>query len=462
MALPFTPLLFGGYQVIPHLSDSQIDALRRRALTPAELLALDDHLVGCAECRSRLATPELAGAGVGALHFSLQEAARQPGHLSYEQLEGYVSGMLDETDAEVVESHLSLCESCKVEMAELQGFKAALDLAPQDLPAAARREPIAGRLSAFLRATFSWFPIPLAGAAVVTALIFWIHTLSLRTEIRDLTSQISSLEQSDAALRAEQEAGRQKVASLESFIKKLGVNGSEPEALPSPPAPGIVLNDGGSSVTFDAQGRLSGLERLAPPVRDAVQSALVRRRAETPGLLKDLIGRQGTMLSGSGETGPRFNLAHPVGTVALTDRPKFSWMPLAGASSYVVSVYDANFNLTATSGPLSSTSWVPEKPLPRGAQLSWEVRALRGSEEIIAPAPPSPEARFIVLGGVEAAQLQTTLMAVTGSHLARGVIYAKVGALDEAESEFRALLSDNPESPIARRLLDSLLKLRHP
>jgi hypothetical protein len=318
------------------------------------------------------------------------------------------------------------------------------------------------RVSAFLRGPFSWFPIPVAGAAVVTALILWIHTLSLRTEIRDLTSQISSLEQSDAALRAEQEAARQKVANLESFIKKLGVNGSEPAAWPSPPAPGIVLNDGGSSVTLDAQGSLSGLERLAPPVRDAVQSALARQRAETPGLLKDLIGRQGTLLSGSGETGPRFNLARPVGTVALTDRPKFSWMPLAGASSYAVSVYDANFNLAATSGPLTSTSWIPEKPLPRGAQLSWQVRALRGSEAIIAPAPPSPEARFIILPRGEAGRLQDTLVPVAGSHLARGMIYAKAGALDEAESEFRALLSDNPESPIARRLLDSLLKLRHP
>ena len=61
-----------------HLSDSQIDALRRRALTPAELLALDDHLVGCVECRSRLSTPQQAGAGVDAPHLSLQEAGRQP------------------------------------------------------------------------------------------------------------------------------------------------------------------------------------------------------------------------------------------------------------------------------------------------------------------------------------------------------------------------------------------------
>jgi hypothetical protein len=42
------------------------------------------------------------------------------------------------------------------------------------------------------------------------------------------------------------------------------------------------------------------------------------------------------------------------------------------------------------------------------------------------------------------------------------VIYAKAGALDEAEREFRALLAANPKSLIARRLLDNLLELRHP
>ncbi len=44
------------------------------------------------------------------------------------------------------------------------------------------------------------------------------------------------------------------------------------------------------------------------------------------------------------------------------------------------------------------------------------------------------------------------------SHLARGVIYAQAGLLDEAGTEFEALVQDNPRSQLARRLLNSVKK----
>src|SRR4051812_34189898 len=46
-----------------HLSQHQIEGYRRRVLPPAELLAVDDHIAGCPDCRLRLAEGEpLAGA----------------------------------------------------------------------------------------------------------------------------------------------------------------------------------------------------------------------------------------------------------------------------------------------------------------------------------------------------------------------------------------------------------------
>jgi hypothetical protein len=44
------------------------------------------------------------------------------------------------------------------------------------------------------------------------------------------------------------------------------------------------------------------------------------------------------------------------------------------------------------------------------------------------------------------------------SHLARGVIYAEAGLLDQARAEFAALVKDNPRSQLARRLLSSVKK----
>ena len=444
---------------MPHLSDSQIDALRRKALSPVELLALDDHLAGCVECRKRLLVPEQIGARVAGLQEILQNAAQETDHLTYQQLEGYVTGGMDEVETEVVESHLALCESCREGAADLRGFKAALDLAPEVRPEDERHMTPAG-LSAFLRGPFSWLPIPVMGAAVVAALVLWVYTSSLRKEIGTLRSQVSRLEQADAALRGEQETSRKTIASLQSRVKQPG--GSDSSASPSQSGSVAAIRDGGSSVMLDTQGRLLGLEQLASPVRDAVQIALQTQRAETPGLLRELIGRPGTLMGSPGTGGPRFDLANPVGTVVLTDRPKFSWTPLAGASSYVVSIYDAGFKLVATSRPVTSTSWVPEEPLPRDTPLSWQVRAVKDGEETLAPAPPSPEARFTILKAGEEEQLRAATRAASGSHLARGVLYARAGALDEAAEEFRALLDANPQSLTARRLLDNLLKLRHP
>ena len=41
-----------------HLSDRQVEDYRRRVLSPRELLAVDDHMAACPECRMRLAEGE--------------------------------------------------------------------------------------------------------------------------------------------------------------------------------------------------------------------------------------------------------------------------------------------------------------------------------------------------------------------------------------------------------------------
>ena len=38
----------------PHLTKEQIARCRQRILDPAELLAVDEHVMGCAECQRRL------------------------------------------------------------------------------------------------------------------------------------------------------------------------------------------------------------------------------------------------------------------------------------------------------------------------------------------------------------------------------------------------------------------------
>ena len=103
-----------------HLTEPLIERYREQALPPAELLDADDHLAGCEVCRQRLNDEQRVQAAGGSLRRDL--AATELTHIPYEQLVSYVEGDLDETDREIVDSHLKLCEQCSAELDGLRAF----------------------------------------------------------------------------------------------------------------------------------------------------------------------------------------------------------------------------------------------------------------------------------------------------------------------------------------------------
>src|SRR6185295_17423344 len=151
-----------------------------------------------------------------------------------------------------------------------------------------------------------------------------------------------------------------------------------------------------------------------------------------------------------------FNLLQPVSTVTLNSRPTFAWQPLAGATSYQVYVLDTDFKVVAESGPVAGTSWSPATALDRGVVYLWQVSAAKEGEVISAPAAPRPEARFMILTGSKAREVQQAVKARASSHLELGIIYAHTGLLDDAEREFQNALSQTQAAPVARKLLRNL------
>jgi hypothetical protein len=226
------------------------------------------------------------------------------------------------------------------------------------------------------------------------------------------------------------------------------------------PAPvRIALDDGGRRVTLDDAGRLDGLPAMSEKDEAAVRVALETGRLETPAFLAELVEKPGTLLGTTNDT-DRLSLVGPMGTAVETDRPTLRWKPLRGASSYTAAVFDAQLDPVATSPPSSGTAWTPPTPLPRGRDYTWQVTARLGDREVSAPAPPAPEARFRVLEESLATDVAHARQAYAGSHLALGLAYARAGLLDEAQRELQALVSLNPESPIARELLQQVQALR--
>src|SRR4029453_560510 len=102
-----------------------------------------------------------------------------------------------------------------------------------------------------------------------------------------------------------------------------------------------------------------------------------------------------------------------------------------GATSYLVAVYDSNFNWVATSQPITTVAWTPTSPLRRGETYIWQVTAIRADKEIKSPVPPAPEAKFKVIEQSKLEELTQLKKAASNSHLAAGLIFAREGLLDD-------------------------------
>jgi hypothetical protein len=223
--------------------------------------------------------------------------------------------------------------------------------------------------------------------------------------------------------------------------------------------PAISLNDGDRLVAIDRSGRLTGLERLPPELARSVKGFLSSEEIEPPSALTDLAGNKSDLRGESNQSS--FKLLSPARVVISDDRPAFKWESLNRAESYRVYVSDSRSRKVADSGllPRTETQWSSSLPLKRGEVYSWTVSAVVNGEEIVSPSASEPEVKFKVLPEEEVREL-SLLKQTTNSHLALGVFYAQAGMIAEAEREFQKLADKNPNSPIARRLLNLIRSWR--
>jgi hypothetical protein len=233
------------------------------------------------------------------------------------------------------------------------------------------------------------------------------------------------------------------------------VTASIPSPVPAAVAtPRVVasLADDAGRVALLEDGTIAGVELRSPRDAEDARAVLSGRAIAIPTFIAAM---PGAMRGGSAGAGP-LRAVEPFRSAVLDARPRFSWTPVRGARSYRVAVFDADYEEIARSEALRGTSWTPPKPLPAGVDLSWHVVAETGAGEISSAGSARGEAVFRVLGPQEAAEVDRGKTHYGGSHLLRGLVYSRHGLLHDAEREFRALAEQNPESPVARALMDSL------
>jgi anti-sigma factor RsiW len=425
-----------------HLSQPLLTGYGERTLNADELLAVDRHLASCDVCYQRF-TQISPGPQLTQQHHSKEE----PFHLDYDlHLAAYVDGTLDDIDREIVESHVALCSDCAGELRDLQEFSR------QNVPLTLESDRKANRWF-FKQAYWPLNPQWTAAAlilllGVIAAIVVWTMLRTRSPAEQEARTSPSEVERQAAGTPP----GPEKVVAQPSPQQQ-----ARPDQATSQPL--IALNDGGGQITVDQTGHVNGLQSLPPDLRKNVERVLATREFQAPRSLVNLSTGSGTLRGGGSEQNTLLPL-DPVGVVLETDRPTFRWRALADARDYVVTIYDSRLRSVQSSGPIAGTEWTIATPLERGVMYSWQISTVKDGKSIVAPKPPSPEARFRVLARNEATDLENAKRIHAGSHLAMGVLYLKYGLIDQAESELEALVRANPNSPVAAQLLTNLRSVR--
>lgn len=223
-----------------------------------------------------------------------------------------------------------------------------------------------------------------------------------------------------------------------------------------PPTPaGETLVDNGRVLSIDADGKVRGLAS-ADAKTIATVEAMLGGTVTSPAT--DALRTKTGVLLGDTSTGAAATLVSPLAVVVRDDTPEFRWTPAELPAR--VSVFDADFEQVAGSEAVASGTWSPSVPLKRGQMYRWQLTIRRNDSEVVVPQPPQPEATFAVLSESALREVETAERTHAGSRLLLSATYLQAGLLEEAERELRALAGANPQSAIARELLETVRKLR--
>ena len=216
-----------------------------------------------------------------------------------------------------------------------------------------------------------------------------------------------------------------------------------------------VLQDRIVSVRRD--GSVTAKAAIPEHLRERLEQAMRERRVPLPDLA-DVRPRGGSAMMSAPAGDAKLRQIAPVGEVIDNTQPELQWTSVKGATRYRVilaEVASGAEQQVEVTGP----SWTPPAPLAEGAVYEWEVYALDGENELAkAPLPPLPEARFRTLTAEARHDMEQARAGFRDSPLLLGIAAAEAGLLREAEAQFQRLVAEQPNSQLARDLLESVRK----
>ena len=424
-----------------HLSTLQIKQLCVSALPEDQLAAAAVHTAECQACDQRFIEELKRQRGPVQFKFTLEpEYWFRNDHLDFDQLVGLADNTFDEETREIIDIHLSTCESCREDVRSFIAF----------------REATAGEMKVAYGATYY------ESNEAIRAAPWW----SQRLQIRPVYA-VAAVVLVAVAVLIGVIAFSKRSAPLEANKQEQTNRDSErsPSISPSP-APSVedsakvaILKDAGGEVAINRDGRIVGLDEVSENSRQYVAQAALSEQIVPSDVFRRLSGEAGG-LRGNDDGPQGFRLLYPVRRVVTEARPVFRWENLANVSSYRVYVLDQEGNQVSQSEalPPTQTQWEAPASLRRGQIFSWVVTAVVDGKKVVSPSASAPEIKFAVLSTADFQELNH--LKKSNSHLALGVFYARVGLLNEAEREFKGLVELNPQSELPRKLLQSVRTIR--
>ncbi len=417
--------------MLKHLLIEDINKYLNGQMKPTELLKADDHLAVCDECFQQIA--DLGVARKAAEFDFLRSSPEESEHLSYEQLKDYVNENPDDIEREMTDVHLQVCLDCRRDLDGLFEMRKLIeaDLESETLPPPVIEISNSTQIWNFLFGKYPWRRgFAALGILLSVSLIglYWFFN-------------------------------RQKPNEIVLTTSPANINQPQNNQNPNNILPTNIEPNNQAQQNTNAETNLPGnspgpsrTESIPPRYEEEMKRVLADGNLNIPAEIKQLNQATGKLMSGGTADIP-FALSSPIGKFIQTNRPRFRWRELSGATGYIVQIFDTNYNQVATSPELSANHWQIDKPLAPNKMYLWQVTAIKDGKEIKSPVRPAPDAKFKVLDSVKARELEQAKRQSGNSPLLLGILYAKAGLLEEAAREFQREINKNPKSEIARKLL---------
>ena len=146
----------------------------------------------------------------------------------------------------------------------------------------------------------------------------------------------------------------------------------------------------------------------------------------------------------------------PVATVIKSVTPTLEWRPRGADATYRVRIY-RNGQRVVESEELKDVSWRCVQELERGAVYTWDVIVYRHGDALVLE-KSSPQFKVVETDSLQrVAGVEKT---AGGSHLVLVITYLQAGLLDDTERELSGLITANPDSKLAEKLLKSIREQR--